>query len=59
MTIVVCMSTGLTDKNGVEVWEHDLLTKDGSVIYEVGYEGCGFKASIKGEDAGTLTSAYI
>lgn len=34
----------------MEVWEHDLLTKDYSVIYEVGYEGCGFKASIKGED---------
>lgn len=40
----------ILEKNGVEVWEHDLLTKDYSVIYEVGYEGCGFKASIKGED---------
>lgn len=46
----VCQFTGMKDKNGVEVWEHDLLTKDYSVIYEVGYEGCGFKASIKGED---------
>ena len=48
--LTVCQFTGLKDKIGVEVWEHDLLTKDGSVIYEVGYEGCGFKASIKGED---------
>lgn len=46
----VCQFSGLKDRNGVEVWEHDLLTKDYSVIYEVGYEGCGFKASIKGED---------
>lgn len=46
----VCQFTGLKDCEGNEVWEHDLLTKDGSVIYEVGYEGCGFKASIKGED---------
>lgn len=48
--VTVCQFTGMKDKNGVEVWEHDLLTKDYSVIYEVGYEGCGFKASIKGED---------
>ena len=49
-TATVCQFTGLKDCEGNEVWEHDLLTKDGSVIYEVGYEGCGFKASIKGED---------
>lgn len=49
-TDTVCQFTGLKDCEGNEVWEHDLLTKDGSVIYEVGYEGCGFKASIKGED---------
>lgn len=48
--VTICQFTGMKDKNGVEVWEHDLLTKDYSVIYEVGYEGCGFKASIKGED---------
>lgn len=48
--VTVCQFTGMKDKNGVEVWEHDLLTKDYSVIYEVGYEGCGFKASVKGED---------
>lgn len=36
--VTVCQFTGMKDKNGVEVWEHDLLTKDYSVIYEVGYE---------------------
>lgn len=46
----VCQFTGQKDKNGVEVWEHDLLTNDGSIIYEVGYEDCGFKASLKGEN---------
>lgn len=48
--LTVCRHTGTKDRIGRDVFEHDFLTKDGSIIYEVGYEDCGFKASLKGEN---------
>lgn len=47
----VCQFTGLKDKDGKDIFEHDLLTRDGTVAYKVEYVNCGYAALYKDVDS--------
>lgn len=47
----VCQFTGLKDREGNDIFEHDLLTRDGTVAYKVEYVNCGYAALYKDVDS--------
>lgn len=47
----VCQYTGLKDREGNDIFEHDLLTRDGAVAYKVEYVNCGYAALYKDVDS--------
>lgn len=47
----VCQYTGLKDREGNDIFEHDLLTRDGTVAYKVEYVNCGYAALYKDVDS--------
>lgn len=47
----VCQYTGLKDREGNDIFEHDLLTRDGTVAYKVEYVNCGYVALYKDVDS--------